>query len=149
MEEGILVKKALTGLTGQLSEEEFLLGQDFENGSDWFAETETEGQLAVDVYQTQDDIVVKAPVAGVEESHIDIVVSSTELTIKGERKEEKEVADENYHTHECYWGTFSRMVTLPVEGDAEGSRATFKNGILTVRIPKSKKGQARKLHVNQ
>lgn len=144
-----MVKKALTGLKGQLSDEEFLLGDNFSAGADWFAQVQTEGQLAVDVYQTQNDIVVKAPIAGVEESQIDIQVSSNELTIRGERKEEKEVTDENYHTHECYWGAFSRTVALPVEGDAEAARATFKNGILTVRVPKSKKGQAIKLRVNQ
>lgn len=144
-----MVKKALNKLKEQpLSEEEFFLGNDFPV-SDWFAAAEpTEGQLSVDVYQTQSDIVIKAPVAGVPEDSIDITVLPDQVTIRGERSEEREVADENYHAKECFWGSFSRTVSLPVEGDVEAAKATFKNGILTIRIPRSKKNQAVKLKIN-
>lgn len=144
-----MVKKALNKLKEQpLSEEEFFLGSDFPV-SDWFAAQEqTEGQLSVDLYQTGNDIVIKAPVAGVPEDSIDITVLPDQVSIRGERSEEREVADENYHAKECFWGSFSRTVALPVEGDSENAKATFKNGILTVRIPKSKKNQAVKLKVN-
>lgn len=143
-----MVKKALSKLKDQLSEEEYFLGTDLaEEVGDWLSADATEGQLAVDVYQTAGDIVVKAPVAGVDEANIDITVQPESISIRGERKEEKEVADEHYHSRECYWGSFSRMVMLPVEGDPEGARATFKNGILTIRIPKSKKNQAVKLKI--
>lgn len=140
-----MVKKALSKLNNQLSEEEYFLGADAMG--DWLSETATEGQLAVDVYQTANDIVVKAPVAGVNENEIEITVLPDQVTIRGERKEEREVAEENYHTRECYWGSFSRMMMLPVEGDPEKAKATFKNGILTIRIPKSKKNQAVRLQV--
>lgn len=142
-----MVKKALSKLNEPLSEEEFFLGSDFGVASDWFSQAveTTEANLSVDVYQTQNDIVVKAPVAGVPEADLDITVTADQLTIRGERKEEKEVNEEHYHTKECFWGSFSRMVALPVEGDPEGAKATFKNGILTIRIPKSKKNQAVKI----
>lgn len=142
-----MVKKALSKLNNQLSEEEFFLGA-ADQVNDWFTEAATEGQLAVDVYQTANDIVVKAPVAGVNENEIEITVLPDQVTIRGERKEEREVAEENYHTRECYWGSFSRMMMLPVEGDPEKAKAMFKNGILTIRIPKSKKNQAVRLQVN-
>lgn len=145
-----MVKKALTNLKNQLSEEEFLLGDAFSDATtgDWLAEVQTEGNLAVDVYQTQNDIVVKAPVAGVNEADIDITVQPDQVSIRGERKEEREVEDNGYHTRECYWGAFSRTVTLPVEGEPDGARATFKNGILTIRVPKSRKNQAVKLKIS-
>jgi HSP20 family protein len=100
------------------------------------------------MYQTQEDIVVKAPVAGVDPANLDITVQADSVTIRGERKEEKEVADDHYHSKECYWGAFSRMVVLPVEGDAERAKATFMNGILTIRVPKSKKTQPVRLKVD-
>jgi HSP20 family protein len=144
-----VVKKALNKLKDQLSEEEYFVGSELETEmEDWLGGQPTEGQLAVDVFQTANDIVVKAPVAGVDETEIDITVQPDSVVIRGERKEEKEVTDEHYHAKECYWGAFSRMVTLPTEGEPEGARATFKNGILTIRIPKSKKNQAVKLRVN-
>lgn len=144
-----MVKKAVSNLKNNtLSEEEFFLGNEFPV-SDWFASVApSEGQLSVDVYQTQNDIVVKAPVAGVAENQIDITVLADQVMIKGERIEERETSDDLYHTKECFWGTFSRTVALPVEGNPEGAKATFKNGILTIRIPKSKKTNAVKLTVN-
>jgi HSP20 family protein len=144
-----VVKKVFSKLKDQLSEEEYFAGTGLETEmEDWLGEQQTEGQLAVDVFQTANDIVVKAPIAGVEETAIDITVEPESVSIRGERKEEKEVTDEHYHAHECYWGAFSRTAALPVEGDPEGARATFRNGILTVRVPKSHKNQAVKLKVN-
>lgn len=144
-----MVKKALNKLKDQLSEEEYVLSPELDaEVGDWLSEDATEGQLAVDIYQTANDIVVKAPVAGVDESEIDITVESDSVSIRGERKEEKEVADEHYHSKECYWGAFSRMVSLPVAGNPNGARATFKNGILTIRIPKAKESSGVKLKVN-
>ena len=145
-----MVKKAIDKLKGQLSEEEFFLGDNIEDSAaDWLAQAQPEGQLAVDVYQTEHDIVVKAPIAGVPETDIDITVQPEQVTIRGERKEELEVKEDQYHAHECFWGTFSRMVMLPVEGDPDKARATFKNGILTVRIPKSKRSGSVKLKVGE
>lgn len=144
-----MVKKAISKLKNQLSEEEYFLGTPFsEVTEDWLTETESEGQLAVDVYQTASDIVVKAPVAGVSENDIDITVTAEQVIIKGERKEEHEANEDHYHTKECFWGSFSRVIDLPAEGEPEKSHATFKNGILTVRIPKSQKAGSVKLKVS-
>lgn len=149
MEGNVLVKKAISNLKNQLSEEEYFLGTDLEEATgDWLSGTEPEGQLAVDVYQTEKDIVIKAPVAGVSENDIDISVLPEQVNIRGERKEEHEVTEDKYHSKECFWGAFSRMIMLPVEGDPEGSHATFKNGILTIRVPKAKRSNGVKLRVS-
>jgi len=143
-----LVKKAISKIKDQLSEEEYFLGTALEESAgDWLSETDTEGQLAVDVYQTEKDIVVKAPIAGVSEHDIDITVQSDQISIRGERKEEKEVSDGGYHARECFWGAFSRVVSLPAEGVPEKSHATFKKGILTIRIPKATKTGSVKLRL--
>ncbi|MDO8507015.1 MAG: Hsp20/alpha crystallin family protein [bacterium] len=115
-------------------------------GSDWAAD-DVEGQLAVDVYQTKNEVVVKAPVAGVDPEGIDIDVTNESVAVRGERYDEKEVDQEGYHFQECYWGSFARQVMLPVECDADKAEATFKNGILTVRIPKLKKQTSKKVKV--
>lgn len=145
-----MVKKAIEKLKGkQLSEEEFFLGENLGDAADWLTESQPEGQLAVDVYQTEHDIVVKAPIAGVPETEIDITVQPDQVTIRGARKEVKEVTEENYYAHECFWGSFSRMVMLPAEGNPDKAKATFKNGILTIRIPKSQRSEVVKLKVGE
>lgn len=145
-----MVRNAIKKLKNQLSEEEYFLGSDIEEmNGDWLSDTEPEGQLAVDVYQTEKDIVIKAPLAGVKESDIDITVQADQVLIKGERKEEREVEDTNYHHKECFWGSFSRHVALPVEGDPVKAKATFKNGILTLRIPKSNKAGTVRIKLGQ
>ncbi len=102
---------------------EFLdTGED--TGQDFFAEEEeVEGQLAVDVYQTKDNVVIKAPIAGVTADNIDISVSEDVVTIRGERVDESEVDREHYYVQECYWGSFSRSVILPTSTQAEKAEA--------------------------
>jgi HSP20 family protein len=112
---------------------------------DWL--TEYEGQLTVDVYQTSSDIVVKAPIAGVRPEDVDISITDDVLNIKGERKEEIKVSRENYYTQECYWGSFSRSIILPVPVITEKAHATFKNGILTITIPKSERIKTKNIRV--
>jgi HSP20 family protein len=107
-----------------------------------------EGELAVDVYETAKEMVVKAPVAGVAGDDIDITITDDMVMVRGERKEEKEVDKSNYHMTECYWGAFSRTVNLPVKGVPEDAKAEFKNGILTIRVPKAETNKLRKLKVN-
>jgi HSP20 family protein len=144
-----MVKKALSKIGEKFTEEEVFSNDETPTtGSDWFTQSETEGQLAVDVYETENEIVVKAPVAGVSEEDIDVIVRPDMVTISGERKEEHEVANENYVARECFWGTFSRSVALPSEGEADKSSATLKKGILTVRMPKSKKHQTFRVKVS-
>ncbi len=113
---------------------------------DW-GQDDIEGQLAVDVYQTKDHVVIKAPIAGVEPEELDVVVTDDTISIRGERFEEKEVDTDSYHSQECYWGAFARTVMLPVECDSEQADASFKKGILTVRIPKAEKNKTKKITV--
>jgi HSP20 family protein len=112
----------------------------------WSA-NEPEGQLTVDVYQTASEIVVESAVAGVRAEDIDVNVTSDSISIRGARRREKTVKDEDYLYQECYWGRFARSIILPQEVDPESAEVVFKNGILTVHLPKLNKKKARKLTV--
>jgi HSP20 family protein len=111
------------------------------------AEDEGEGQLTIDVYQTESDIVIKSTVAGVSADDIDITVTGDMVTVRGKRSPDEDIPPESYYYQECYWGPFSRSVILPVDIDADKIDASIKNGILTVRMPKVEKEKTRKLKV--
>jgi len=129
--------------------EETVLNNDWMNMPETLVPEETvDGQLAVDVYETAKDIVVKAPVAGVEGEDIDITVTDEMVIIRGERKDVKEVDNGSYHAQECYWGSFSRTISLPQKGLADEAQASFNKGILTIRIPKAETNKLRKIKVN-
>lgn len=108
---------------------------------------EPEGQLTVDVYQTPDAIVIESAIAGVKPEDIDVNVTSDSLSIRGARHREKTVSDEDYIYQECYWGSFGRSIILPQEVDPDAAEVKFKNGILTVRLPKTNKKKSKKLEV--
>jgi HSP20 family protein len=108
---------------------------------------ETEGQLAIDVYQTPDDIVVESAVAGVHPDDLDINVTNDSVTIKGKRRRIREVEEKDYLYQECFWGKFSRSIILPQEIDPDKSTVTFKNGVLKIRLPKLNKKKVKKLKV--
>ena len=107
-----------------------------------------EGHLTVDVYQTEDEIVIRSTIAGAHIEDIDIQVTKDMVTIKGMRKAEENVSAEGYYHRELYWGAFSRAVILPVDVEPEGAKASYKNGILTVRLPKLEKNRAKKLKIS-
>ncbi|MEK7094163.1 MAG: Hsp20/alpha crystallin family protein [Patescibacteria group bacterium] len=112
------------------------------------ADDEPEGQLTIDVYQTPTEIVVESAVAGVDpDKDLDINVTADSITIKGRRHREHQVKSEDYFYQECYWGKFARSVILPQEVDAEAAHAVFKNGVLTIRLPKLTRQKARKIRV--
>ena len=108
-----------------------------------------DGQLAIDVYQTPTDIIIRAPIAGVSRAEdIEIHIAHDVVTIRGERKPDVDVSDSDYLYQECYWGRFSRSVVLPQEVDAEAAVANFsRNGILSLRLPKLVRERARKIAV--
>lgn len=108
---------------------------------------DTEGQLTIDVYQTSTDIVIKSTIAGVKPEDLDVSINNDMITIKGERRNEEEVSNENYYYQECYWGGFSRSVVLPVEVIAEKIEASLKNGILTIKLPKADTTTTKKIQV--
>ena len=119
----------------EILEDEFL-GEEQPQAEEWMNEEEFEGQLAVDVYQTKDMIVVKAPIAGVKPEDIDVAISEDVVTIRGDRKDEFAVEKDNYYVQECFWGSFSRSVILPTSTVAEKADASLKDGVLTIQIPK-------------
>ena len=107
----------------------------------------SEGQLTIDVYQTDNDIVIKSTIAGVKPEDLDVNINNDMVTIRGERKNEEEVPEENYYYQECYWGNFSRSVILPVDVISDKSEASMKNGILTIRLPKADSTRSKKIQV--
>lgn len=113
---------------------------------DWQG-AEPHGELAVDIYQTADAIVIKALVAGVQPQSIDISLTREMLTISGSRQDEREVDDDNYFQRELYWGSFSRTILLPEEIDVDVAEASEKHGILMIRLPKVNKKKETKLRV--
>ncbi|MBU3922792.1 Hsp20/alpha crystallin family protein [Patescibacteria group bacterium] len=115
---------------------------------DWLEEADSEeGQLTIDVYQTDEEIVIKSTVAGVNPDDIDIDINNDMVTIKGKRAKDEKIETENYFYQELYWGVFSRSVILPAEVDSDKARASIKNGILTIRLPKLEKIKTKKIKV--
>jgi HSP20 family protein len=108
---------------------------------------ESEGQLTIDVYQTDNDVVIKSTIAGVKPEDLDVSINNDMITIRGERKQEEQIHSENYYYQECYWGSFSRSVILPVDVLAEKIEASMKNGILTIRLPKAATNRMKKIQV--
>jgi len=124
-----------------MSEIEASTGQD----ENWAGDSE--GQLTIDVYQTENDIVIKSTIAGVKPEDLDVSINNDMVTIRGERKNEEKIENENYYYQECYWGAFSRSVILPVEVIADKAEASMKNGILTIRLPKADTTKTKKIQV--
>jgi HSP20 family protein len=112
-----------------------------------WSDSEPEGKLTVDVYQTPNEVVVESAIAGVKPSDIDVNVTNDSVTVRGTRKRDKTVKDEDYLYQECYWGRFARSIILPQEIDPDGAQVTFKNGILTVILPKANRKKSRKLKI--
>ena len=108
---------------------------------------EDEGQLAIDVFQTPAEVIVESPIAGVAPEDIDVAITTESVTIRGRRERERHVREEDYVYQECYWGKFSRSVTLPCEVDADKAEASIKNGVLTVTIPKLNRSKSKKVKV--
>lgn len=98
--------------------------------------SKSSGQLSVDIYHTDKEIVIMAPIAGVNKEDIHLSVTEDVLVIKGSRKSPKEVAEDNYYTKECFWGDFSRSIVLPEEADTSNISANFELNVLEIIIPK-------------
>lgn len=96
-----------------------------------------EGQLALDVIETPDKIVIRSAIAGVKDSDLDIHVNEDLVTIRGERHVDVLPDRATVHYEECFWGAFSRSVILPCRVKADEAEASLKNGILTISIPKA------------
>ncbi len=108
---------------------------------------EQEGQLTVDVFQDDSNVIIQSTIAGVSPDDLDVSITNDMVTIRGERRQTYNTDAEDYFYQECYWGSFSRSIILPIEIDADRAEAKIKNGILTIRIPKANAAMTRKLKV--
>lgn len=102
---------------------------------------------AVDIYETDENIVLKAELPGIERKEVSVEVKDNTLILKGERKREKEVTEENYHRIERSYGSFMRSFTIPVSVRQEQVKAKFKDGVLEVTLPKAEVSKPKQVKV--
>ena len=110
-------------------------------------DSEEEGQLAIDMYQTPNEIVIKTMVAGVKPEDVDISITRDMVTIRGKREDSHEFSGDDFFHKELYWGAFSRTIVLPQEIEVEEAEATNKNGLLTLKLPKIDRNKQAKVKV--
>jgi len=115
----------------------------------WLDDDYEEGQLSIDVFQTDKAIVIKSTIAGVKPEDIDISINNDMLTIRGKREMNEEIREENYLYKECYWGSFSRSIILPVEVQEDKIDALLENGVLSVTLPKAKSSKQISIKVKE
>lgn len=113
----------------------------------WEEDQNVPGQLAVDVYETAEKLVIKARTAGVNKSDLDVSISDGVLTISGTLSSGDEGEVVQWHMQECYWGEFTRTLALPVPVKEDESEAVLKDGVLTIGFTKVKQEQARKIEI--
>lgn len=106
-----------------------------------------EGELSVDVYNGQSEIVIQTMIAGVKPEDLSITVTREMITLKGRRERPNDMMDDGYSQKELYWGSFSRTIMLPAEVESEEAEAIERHGLLTVRLPKIDKERIQKIKV--
>jgi HSP20 family protein len=116
-------------------------------GDEWDEEEAVPGQLAVDVYETKERLVVKGRVAGVNKADLDVSISDNTLSIRGTLSAGNDDGVENYFVQECYWGEFSRSIALPVPVKEDEIEALLKDGVLTISFTKLKQDSVKKIQV--
>jgi len=114
---------------------------------DWEEEDAVPGQLAVDVFETKERLVVKARTAGVNKNDLDVSIADNTLSIRGTLSAGNEEDVENYFVQECYWGEFSRSIALPVPVKEDEIEAVLKDGVLTISFTKLKQDSVKKIQV--
>ena len=114
---------------------------------EWDEEETVPGQLAVDVYETKERLVVKARTAGVNKNDLDVSIADNTLSIRGTLSAGNEDDVENYFVQECYWGEFSRSIALPVPVKEDEIEAVLKDGVLTISFTKLKQDTVKKIQV--
>ncbi len=126
-----------------------VMHQPDEQASEWPSFGEEEGQLSVDIYQTEDAVVVKSTIAGASATDIEISLVEDILTIKGRRESEEHIAADAYLYRECYWGRFSRSIVLPIEVKGDKVAASLHNGVLTITLPKARRSKTTTIKVKE
>lgn len=101
----------------------------------------------IEMYDRKNEIVVKAELPGVNKEDIDLTITKDSLTLKGETKKEEEVKEEDYYAAEISYGSFTRTIALPVEIDSEKAKASFKNGILEIILPKKEEAKPKEIKI--
>lgn len=114
---------------------------------EWEEDDTVPGQLAVDVYETKERLVVKARTAGVNKSELDVSIADNTLSIRGTLSAGVDEGVENYFVQECYWGEFSRSIALPVPVKEDEIEAVLKDGVLTISFTKLKQDTVKKIQV--
>ncbi len=114
---------------------------------EWEEDDAVPGQLAVDVYETREELIVKARTAGVNKNDLDVSISDSTLSIRGTLSAGGEDNVENYFVQECYWGEFSRSIALPVPVKEDEIEAVLKDGVLTVSFKKVKQDTVKKIEI--
>jgi len=114
----------------------------------WPASSE-EGELAIDLYETPDNLVLQAVIGGMKANDLDISITNDMITIRGERKKEESGKIDKFYYEECFWGVFSRSIILPQEINADKAKATIKNGLLTIILPKLEKTKKKVLEIEE
>lgn len=117
------------------------------NDDQWLPKTEHGGELSVDLYELDDEIILQCMIAGVKPTDLDINVTREMVTIEGHREGPQGIPDENYHQQELFWGAFNRTIMLPDEVEVEEAEASEAHGLLTIRMPKIDKARSTKLKV--
>ena len=150
-DEDLLMEDELTAAF--LGEDEMPVDDD-DNGApaaaaadEWEEDDAVPGQLAVDVYETRERLVVKARTAGVNKSDLDVSISDNTLSIRGTLSAGTEDDVENYFVQECYWGEFSRSIALPVPVKEDEIEAVLKDGVLTISFTKVKQDTVKKIQI--
>lgn len=113
---------------------------------------EAYGELALDIFQNEKEVVIVAPVAGVKRKDLSILISEEHdkiLEIRGNRRIEFNVNSSEYVAKECFWGPFRRHIILPDSALLSGVTASFKDGVLTIRVPKSERIEARVVEIKE
>jgi HSP20 family protein len=130
-----------------ISEEAAVAPQPPVTNDEWDESEDLPGQLAVDVYETKEKLVVKARTAGVNKHDLDVSIADNTLSIRGTLSAGNEDDVVNYFVQECYWGEFSRSLALPVPVKEEEIEAVLKDGVLTISFTKVKQDTVKKIQV--
>jgi HSP20 family protein len=115
---------------------------------EWDDTDELPGQLAVDVYETADKLIIKARTAGIERKDLDVSINDNILTISGVLNSGEDDKATQWHIQECYWGEFSRTIALPVQVKESGVEAVLKDGVLTISFEKEKVAAPTRIPIN-
>jgi HSP20 family protein len=110
---------------------------------------EPNGQLVVDVYETEKELIIQSAIAGIRTEQIEVSLENDILIIKGKRDNPSKDKEKRYFLQECYWGPFSKEIILPREIDTSRIDAKVKEGILTVRMPKIERAKNKKISVEE